>query len=154
MHHAPRNAPKKSNPIDPIATLEQCFRYRVQEYLADNRRIDAEFTLLGLRGWMLCQSWPDPPASRSLECLAVLMWSAIRQVEADPDGERDIRRELERQIDFLDGSSAHHPATLNALLSPSGRAAAYANLRTASAPGSARRELWGLPRFNATDKLP
>ncbi len=148
------NAPKKLTPVDPIAALEQRFIYRVHEYLADGRSIDAEFTLPGLRGWMLCQSWPEPPASAKLECLAVLSWTAICQVETDPDRESEIRRELARQLDFLDGSSSTRPATLDAILSTEGRTGTYTSLRQASEPGSNRREFWGLPRFNAAEKLP
>lgn len=147
-------APSKHAPVDPIAALEQRFIYRVHEYLADGRSIDAEFTLPGLRGWMLCQHWPEPAASTKLECLAVLSWAAICQVESDPDRENEIRRELGRQLDFLDGSSAVRPASLDVLLSKKGRTGAYASLQQASQPGSARRESFGLPRFNAAEKLP
>jgi hypothetical protein len=42
---------------------------------------------------------------------------------------------------------------LNTLLSSKGRAGAYASLQKAAEPGSARRENWGLPRFNAAEKL-
>jgi len=147
------NAPKKLTPIDPIAAMEQRFTYRIHEYLADGRNIDAEFTLPGLRGWMLCQSWPDPPESPKLECLAVLSWTAICQVESDPEREREIRRELARQLDFLDGTSSAKPTTLDDVLSTKGRKGAYSNLRQAAEPGSTRREFWGLPRFNAVEKV-
>lgn len=146
------NAPKKLTPVDPIAALEQRFIYRVHEYLADGRNMDAEFSILGLRGWMLCQQWPNPPASQKLECLAVLTWTAINQVEADPDRERDIRRELGRQLDYLDGSSTKKPATLDTVLSAEGRLGAYESLRNAAEPGSSRREKLGMPRFNAQEK--
>jgi hypothetical protein len=148
------NAPKKLTPVDPIAALEQRFIYRVHEYLADGRNVDAEFTLPGLRGWMLCQKWPDPPDSPKLECLAVLSWTMICQVESDPERESEIKRELARQLDYLDGSSTKRPTTLDAVLSTEGRSGAYASLRKASEPGSTRREFWGLPRFNAAEKLP
>lgn len=148
------NAPKKLTPADPIAALEQRFTFRVHEYLADGRSMDAEFSILGLRGWMLCQQWPDPPASQKLECLAVLTWTAICQVESDPEREREVRRELARQLDFLDGSSTKKPSTLDAVLSTKGRSGAYASLRKAAEPGSIRREHLGLPRFNAAEKLP
>jgi hypothetical protein len=147
-------APVKRAPIDPIASLEQRFIYRVHEYLAFGRNIDAEFTLPGLRGWMLCQHWPEPSASTKLECLAVLSWTAICQVESEPDREGDVRRELARQLDFLEGSSSVRPTSLDAILSKKGRAGTYASLQAASAPGSARREDFGLPRFNAAEKLP
>jgi hypothetical protein len=146
-------APGKRAPVDPIAALEQRFIYRVHEYLADGRNIDAEFTLPGLRGWMLCQHWPEPAASTKLECLAVLSWTAICQVETEPDREREVRRELARQLDFLEGSSTDRPASLDALLSTKSRIGAYASLQQASEPGSARREDFGLPRFNAAEKL-
>lgn len=145
-------APKKLVvPADPAATLEQRFFYRIQEYLADRRSIDAEFTLPGLRGWMLSQKWPDPP-SEKLECLAVLSWTAICQVESSPDEEDEIRRELGRQLDYLDGSSSLRPATLDTLLSADGRTEAYTSLRRAAEPGSSRREYWGLPRYNAAER--
>ena len=148
------NAPKKLTPLDPDALLEQRFTYRVQAYLADNRNIDAEFTLPGLRGWMLCQKWPDPPGSATLECLAILCWAAICQVESEPERESDIRSELERQIDYLTGGKSRRPASLDTLLSRRGRANAYASLLQAAAPGSSHRVLFGLPRFNAAEKLP
>jgi hypothetical protein len=136
----------------PISVLEQRFAYRVREYVAGGRSIDPEFTLPGLRSWMLCQHWPDPAISRLVECLAVLSWSAICQVEAEPERELAVRSELAHQLDFLDGVDPHRPATLDTLLSPQGRTTTYANLRKAAEPGSSRRELWGLPRFNVTDK--
>jgi hypothetical protein len=147
-------APQKPAPVDPVVALEQRFAYRVQMYLANSRGIDAEFTLPGLRGWMLCQKWPDPPPSATLECLAVLSWSAICRVNSDPDDEDAIRSELGRQFDYLTGQSSRKPASLDGLLSPKGRRSAYDSLREASAPGSSSRESLGLPRFNAADKRP
>lgn len=148
------NTPKQLPPVDPVINLEQRFFYRVHAYLADDRNIDAEFTLLGLRGWMLCQKWPEAAESQKLEFLAVLSWNAICQAETEPSRERDIRRELACQLDYLDGSSPHRPATLDRVLSSQSRAVVYANLRKASEPGSSSREYWGLPRFNAAEKLP
>mgnify|MGYP001411203049 CR=1 FL=1 len=146
--------PEKLPPVDPNTTLEQRFAYRVQVYLANSRSIDAEFTLPGLRGWMLCQKWPDPPATSRLECLAVLSWAAICRADGEHDNEDDIRSELGRQFDFLTGQSSRKPATLDALLSPGGRRSTYTSLCTAASPGSASRETLGLPRFNAAEKLP
>lgn len=148
------NAPRKHTPVDPIAALEQRFTYRVHEYLSDGRSVDAEFRLPGLRGWMLSQQWPDPPASRKLECLAVLSWNMICRAESEPEHEGDFKRELGQQLDYLDGSSARRPASLDAVLSSEGRAGTYASLRKASEPGSAHRKSCGLPRFNAAKKLP
>lgn len=145
-------ASKKSSSIDPVASLEQRFIYRLSEYLANRRSTDAEFSLPGLRGWMLSQTWPDPPASQTLECLAVLCWSAMCQMDADADREDEIRHELGMQLDYLDGSSNKRPVSLETVLSAENRADTYANLRQASAPGSSRREAWGLPRFNASEK--
>lgn len=142
----------KSSPIDPIAALEQRFTFRLAEYLTERRSMDAEFSLPGLRGWMLSQKWPDATASRKLECLAVLSWAAICQSEADPDRENEIRHELARQLDYLDGSSNHRPATLDSTMST--RESTYASLRQASEPGSRGRVERGLPRFNVGDKLP
>lgn len=145
---------KKSIPIDPVASLEQRFTYRLSEYLADRRNTDAEFTLPGLRGWMLSQSWPDPPASEKLECLAVLCWTAMCRMESEPERESEIRHELAGQLDYLDGSSNRRPASLVAALSTPARTTTYASLRQAAEPGSSRREGLGLPRFNAVEKLP
>ncbi len=145
-------ASKKLAPVDPVANLEQRFFYAVHEYLADDRSIDAEFTTPGLRGWMLCQKWPDPTASQKLECLAVLSSTAICLVESDPDREGEVRRELARQLDYLDGSSSQRPANLDELLSSQSRAVAYASLCKAAEPGSSDRESRGLPRFNVADK--
>lgn len=147
---APQNLP----PADPLVALEQRFAYRVQVYLANSRSIDAEFTLPGLRGWMLCQKWPDPPSSPTLECLAVLSWDAICQMDGQPDDEDAIRGELGRQFDYLTGQSSRKPATLDTLLSSQVRRTTYLNLREAAAPGSTSRESLGLPKFNAVDKLP
>lgn len=137
-----------------MVALEQRFAYRVQVYLTDSRSIDAEFTLPGLRSWMLSQKWPDPPTSATLECLAVLSWDAICRVDRQPGEEAAIRDELGRQFDFLTGQSSRKPATLDALLSPGARSETYLNLCEAAAPGSSSRESLGLPRFNAADKLP
>lgn len=138
----------------PINIFEQRFAYRVREYVAGGRSMDAEFTLPGLRSWMLSQRWPEPTDSLLLECLAVLSWSAICQVEAEPEQETVIRSELARQLDFLEGNDPHRPATLDTVLSMQGRNTTYANLRKAAEPGSSRREYWGLPRFNVSDKPP
>jgi hypothetical protein len=145
-------ASKKLAPVDPVANLEQRFFFRVHEYLADDRSIDAEFTLPGLRGWMLCQKWPEPDASQKLECMAVLSWTAICLVESAPEREPDVRRELARQLDYLVGSSSQRPASLDAMLSNQSRELAYASLRNAAEPGSSGRESRGLPRFNVADK--
>ncbi|MCA9859012.1 MAG: hypothetical protein KC438_04780 [Thermomicrobiales bacterium] len=145
-------ASKKSPPIDPVVSLEQRFIYRLSEYLANRRNTDPEFSLPGLRGWMLSQTWPDPAASQTLECLAVLCWSAMCRMDADADREDEIRHELGMQFDYLEGRSNNRPASLERVLSPESRADTYANLRQASAPGSSRREALGLPRFNASEK--
>lgn len=145
-------ASKKLPPIDPVVSLEQRFIYRISEYLANRRNTDAEFSLPGLRGWMLSQDWPDPPASQTLECLAVLCWSAISQMDVDSDRESEIRQELGLQLDYLDGNSSKRPVSLEKALSSQSRTNTYASLRQASAPGSSRREALGLPRFNAAEK--
>lgn len=141
-------APSMKIPPDPITVLEQRLAYRVLAYVADSRGISDEFTLRGLRGWMLCQKWPDPIASARLECLAVLSWTAICDVEAAPDSESEVRQELARQLDFLDGIINKRPATLDTLLTSQSRERAYGSLQAAAAPGSSRREKLGLPRFN------
>lgn len=141
----PRSAP-------PASVLEQRFAYRIREYLAGGRTQDAEFSLPGLRSWMLCQQWPDPPESLLLECLAVLGWSAICQIEDRPADESAIRQELGRQLDYLEGHTTDRPPSLDHELSMTNRVRTYANLRHAAEPGSARRERWGLPKFNVTDR--
>jgi len=145
-------ASKQRPPIDPVASFEQRFAFRIYQYLANDRNADAEFTLAGLRGWMICQTWSDPPASPTLECLAVLSWTMIRQIEAVPAREPELRRELGRQLDFLDGSSAKRPASLDVALARSARAGMYANLRDAAGPGSARRQSLGMPRFPVDER--
>lgn len=147
-------AVQKPRPVDPIAALEQRFAYRIQMYLANSRNIDLEFTLPGLRGWMLCQTWPQPPASATLECLAVLSWTAVCRMERQPADEDDIRGELAHQFDYLTGHQSRKPAALDALMSARGRRAAYASLCEAATPGSSSRVLLGLPRFNVAEKLP
>jgi hypothetical protein len=137
----------------PISVFEQRFAYRVREYLAGGRSLDAEFSLPGLRSWMLCQRWPDPDVSLLLECLAVLSWSAICQAEAMPDDEFLIRQELARQLNVLEGLEPLRPPTLDIELSMQKRTDTYADLRKAAEPGSSRRELWGLPRFNAAENV-
>lgn len=138
---------------DPIAQLEQQLAYRVRACVAGGRTIDTEFTLPGLRGWMLCQRWPDPAPSAWLECLAVLSWSAICAIDADPDQEVVIRGELARQLEYLDGAHVRRPQSLDAFRFEQTRLELYNSLRKAAEPGSSRREFFGLPRFNAADKL-
>lgn len=140
-------ASKQRPSIDPVASFEQRFAFRIYQYLANDRNADAEFTLAGLRGWMVCQTWADPPASPTLECLAVLSWTMIRQIEAAPAREAELRRELGWQLDYLGGSSARRPASLDIALAQPARATVYANLRDAAGPESTRRQSLGLPRF-------
>jgi hypothetical protein len=145
------NPPKKPNPIDPIVALEQRFIYRLHEYLADSRNIDAEFTLPGLRGWMLCQKWPEASSSRLLEQLGALSWTMICQVESDPNCEGELRRDLGLTL----RGSNHNPkrtTPFDAALSKEGRADAYNSLRKASEPGSLVRTSLGMPRFDAAEK--
>ncbi|HET9662254.1 MAG TPA: hypothetical protein VFP05_18150 [Thermomicrobiales bacterium] len=132
--------------------LEQRLMYRLQEYLADRRGIDAEFTLPGLRGWMVSQPWPELPVPQRLECLSVLVWSAICQVDDAPEREGEVRHELMLQLEFLEGGHIEQPPTLAQVLSETARTAIYQDLRAAANPGSMRRATWGLPRFNAADK--
>lgn len=138
---------------NPIAQLEQQLAYRVRAYLAAGRTQDAVFSLPGFRGWILCQTWPSPAPSAWLECLAVLSWSAICAIDADPEREVIVRGELSRQLDYLDGANVRRPASLDAFRSEQTRDDLYTSLRKAAEPGSSRREFFGLPRFNAADKL-
>lgn len=135
-----------------IAQLEQQLAYRVRAYLGAGRTQEALFTLPGLRGWMLCQTWPFPAPSAWLECLAVLSWSAICAIDADPKQESMVRNELARQLDYLDGVGVRRPASLDAFRSERTRTELYASLRKAAEPGSSRRVFFGLPRFNPADK--
>jgi hypothetical protein len=133
--------------------LEQRLAYRVRAWVADGRSLDAEFTLTGLRGWMLCQTWPFPAPTAWLECLAILSWAAICMIETEPDRESIVREELARQLDYLDGASARRPASLDAFRLEQTRIDLYSNLRKAAEPGSTRREFFGLPRFNSAERL-
>jgi hypothetical protein len=137
----------------PSTLLEQRLSYRVRAWVADGRSIDTEFTLPGLRGWMLCQTWPSPAPTAWLECLAVLSWSAICMIDTEPDRELNIRQELARQLEYLDGASDRRPSSLDAFRLEQTRLDLYASLRKAAEPGSSRREFFGLPRFNTADKL-
>lgn len=137
---------------DPNTLLEQRLDYRVRAYIAGGRTVDPEFTLPGLRSWMLSQIWPLPAPSDWLECVAVLCWSAICSIESESEREVAVRNELRGQMDYLDGASPRRPRSLDAFRSEETRSELYASLRNAAAPGSARRESSGLPRFNAADK--
>jgi hypothetical protein len=137
---------------DPNTLLEQRLAYRVRAYVAGGRAMDAEFTLPGLQGWMLCQAWPLPPPTAWLECLAVLAWSAICSIENDPDREQSVRDELARQMGYLEGGETPRPASLDQFRLENVRLDLYASLRQAAEPGSSRRRLLGLPRFAASDK--
>ncbi len=139
-------------PLDPVVSFEQRLTFRIYQYLANDRNADAEFSLAGLRGWMICQRWSDPPASNTIACLAVLSWSMICQADAAPEQERALRYELGRQLDFLDGSSQMRPASLDVVLSQSVRDRVYADLREAAGPDSTRRQSLGLPRFSANER--
>ena len=143
---------KSPVPPDSSVTLEQRFIYRLQEYLANRRGIDSEFTLPGLRGWMVSQPWPEAPTSQRLECLAVLVWAAICQVDEAPEREREVRQELIHQLDFLEGGRADQPPNLPDVLAKKARTALYKDLLAAANPSSTRRATWGLPRFNTADK--
>lgn len=136
-----------------VTRLEQQLAYRVHAYLAEGRQQDSVFSLPALRMWMLGQTWPFPVPSTRLECLAVLSWSAICAIEAEPEREVVIRGELGRQMDYLDGANVRRPVSLDAFQPAQARIALYTNLRTAAEPGSSRRQIVGLPRFNAADKL-
>jgi hypothetical protein len=142
----PMKTPKPLLPLDPLAALEQQLAYRVHAYLTNQRRMAAEFTLPGLRDWMLCQTWPVAPERQSLECLAVLAWSAVCQADGAPDQEAAIRQGLIQQLDFLGGISNLRPSSLEIIESAPKRTRAYQELCSASAPGSAGRVLVGLPR--------
>lgn len=135
-----------------IRLFEQRFAYRVREYVNGGRANNSEFSLSGLRGWMLAQNWPEPALSQRIHWLAVLSWSAIRQAEADPSREPEIRRDLGRQLAFLDGTSPNQPQSLAPLLAEHKQAEIYADLHEAAQPGSAVRSSLGLPRFNVEDK--
>jgi hypothetical protein len=140
-------------PRDPTSLLEQRLEYRVRAYAAGGRAMDAEFTLLGLRGWMLCQPWPFPAPSAWLECLAVLSWSAICSIDLEPEREGVVRNELARQLEYLDGADTLRPTSLDAFRLEQTRIDLYTSLSNAAKPGSSHRERFGLPRFNAADKL-
>jgi hypothetical protein len=139
---------------DPDSNLEQQLAYRVAACLADARTTDPTFTLPGLRGWMLCQRWPEAALSARLECLAVLTWSAICSIDADPDQEPSVLKELAWQIEYLGGVRALRPASLDAFQSVQARRDLYGSLRKAAEPGLSRREFFGLPRFDTVAKAP
>ncbi len=137
-----------------MVRLEQQLAYRVRAYIAASPQRESEFTLSGLRIWMLSQSWPWAGRSAWLECLAVLSWSAICAIDAEPEREVVIQGELERQLDFLDGANVRRPSSLDAFRSDETRVEVYTALRAAAEPGSARRQSLGLPRFNAGTTRP
>lgn len=101
---------------------------------------------------MISQPWPEDPAPQRLECLAVLVWSAICQVDDTPEREREIRQELIDQLDFLEGGRKEQPPGLQKILAETTRTALYQDLQLAANPGSTRRATWGLPRFNTAEK--
>jgi hypothetical protein len=146
-------SPSMTPPPDQSTLLEQRLSYRVRAWIADGRSTDTEFTLPGLRGWMLCQTWPFPAPSAWLECLAVLSWSAICVIDTDPDQELVVRTEFARQLEYLDGTSIRRPVSLDAFRLEQTRIDLYTSLRKAAEPGSSRREFFGLPRFNSADRL-
>lgn len=137
---------------DPLAQLEQRLAYRLRAFAMGGRNMDAEFSLPGLSNWMLSQTWPEKAPTPWMECLVVLGWSAICGAEAEPDREDIVRRELLAQLEYLDGRSDQRPVSLDAFRKEAARTGVYSSLRVASAPGSARRALNGLPRFAAADK--
>ena len=139
---------------DPNISLEQQLAYRIAACLAGTRSIDLTFTLPGLRGWMLCQRWPEAAHSDRFECLAVLTWSAICSIDAAPERESIVLKELTQQIEYLGGTRVLRPASLDAFRSAQRRHDLYASLRKAAEPGSSRREFFGLPRFDTTAKAP
>jgi hypothetical protein len=145
------SALQKPSPPDPIKELEARLSFRISEYLSNDRSSEADFSMSGLRVWMVGQRWSEPVGSAMLECLAVLCWDMIRQYEAAPEREAELRRELIRQLDYLNGRSATRPASLNIVLASAMRDRIYGNLRDASRTGSAMREALGLPRIHVDD---
>jgi hypothetical protein len=136
------------------AHLEQQLAYRVNACVIGSRTTEQIFTLSGLRGWMLCQSWPPQALSARLECLAVLSWSAICSMDVDPEREAIALNELARQLEFLGGARIPRPSSLDAFESAQTRHELYGGLRKAAEPGSSRREFFGLPRFNPGQQSP
>ena len=141
-------------PVDPIRDLEQRLAYRVHSFLSAHRRQDAEFSVLGLRAWMLSQTWPITPQRASLECLAVLAWNAVCAADRDVLPEDEIRAELARQLDYLGGRSTRRPQSLAVVTSDHERSRLYQSLLAAAEPGSRYRSDYGLPMYSANEKVP
>jgi hypothetical protein len=144
----------KLPPVDPVRDLEQRLAYRVHSFLSAHRQEDAEFSIHGLRVWMLSQTWPHTPQRASLECLAVLAWNAVCAADRDFFPEAEIRAELARQLDYLGGRSARRPESLAVVTTETQRARLYQSLLAAAEPGSRYRSDYGLPRYNTNEKIP